>query len=276
MIRKGANNLSDHSHQAKAASLQAQTMNSLATNEDNDMSFWTKHFALAGSNIFSAVRKGDIDKVQALLKRHPDLVSMQDHAGWTPLHYAAHWDHEGVAELLLANKADVNAQEEGGMTPLHCAVAQGYTAMTELLLANKADVNAQDKEGITPLHFAADEGRRDVAELLLLSSDLDANAKDNDGKTPLQWALSKGHVGMAELLRQRGGHDNSKESAARWGQGDPGSCALLFVDCGRAGSASHTNPGPPQRRNGRAFRVKRSLPKNSRKVRKVTAASFAW
>jgi hypothetical protein len=173
---------------------------------DKNMSFWSKLFSGSSSKMFKATREGNLEKVKALLKGNSNLVFKKDNAGWTPLHYAAHWDHKDVAELLLANKAEVNARATNGLKPLHCAVAQGYKDVAELLLASNADVNAQDEEGITPLHFAAEEGRKDVVELLL-SRNADVNAKDNDGKTPLRLAVSEGHADVVELLRQRGGHE---------------------------------------------------------------------
>src|SRR6185436_4705997 len=140
------------------------------------MSFWTKLLA-SPSRIFAAIKKGDLEKVKALLKANPDLVFTKDHTDWTPLHYAAHWHQRDIAELLLVNKADVNAQASDGLQPLHCASAQGYNDVAELLLAHNADVNAKDNDGMTPLHFAADEGHKNVAELLLYN-EADVNTKN--------------------------------------------------------------------------------------------------
>src|SRR6266436_1444021 len=103
------------------------------------MSFWTKLSDLSQSRISAAVKEGDLERVKALLKGKPDLVFTKDDAGWTPLHYAAHWGWKEVAELLMANKAEVNAQTTDGLNPLHIAAAQGYREVAELLLANKAE-----------------------------------------------------------------------------------------------------------------------------------------
>jgi len=53
-----------------------------------------------------------------------------------------------------------------GWTPLHWAALEGHKGMAELLLANKADVNAKDNKGYTPLYYAADKGHKDVVDLL--------------------------------------------------------------------------------------------------------------
>lgn len=57
-----------------------------------------------------AVSDSDLDKVKAMLKEHPGLVSWKDRFGRTPLHYAAHDGSRDVTQLLLASNADVNAR----------------------------------------------------------------------------------------------------------------------------------------------------------------------
>ncbi len=117
--------------------------------------------------IHDAARNGDVAKVRALLKDHPDLVSSKGSTGETPLHVAAAKGFDDVAQLLLAQKANVNAQDDNGRTPLHLAAQGGHKDVLELLLASKAEVNAKDNKGWTPLHLAASRGHKEVAELLL-------------------------------------------------------------------------------------------------------------
>jgi len=151
---------------------------------------------------------GDMEKVMALLKGHPDLIFSRDHAwyGWTPLHLAAAYGHKDMAEFLLAQRADVNARDKIGGTPLHYAADRGYKHVTEVLLANQADVNAQQEyERFTPLHLAANNGHEDVVELLL-ANNAEVNAQDRCEVTPLGFAASKGHKSVVEVLRQHGGH----------------------------------------------------------------------
>src|ERR1039458_3654080 len=75
-----------------------------------NMSFWSKLSGLIPSDIFAAVRKGDLEKVKALLEGNPGLVFKTDSQDWTPLHSATHWHQKDAAELLLANKAEVGAR----------------------------------------------------------------------------------------------------------------------------------------------------------------------
>ena len=194
----------------------------------------------AEGNVFEAAMNGKLEKAEALIKAHPDLVfSHASYGSMTPLQFAAQYGHKDVAELLLANKAEVEAksygdwspllnavfgghkdmvelllahkanvnyQESAGRSPLHVAAENGYTAIAELLLANKVHVNAKNRDGMTPLHVAVALGHKDFVELLLANK-ADINAKDLKGKTALAFAILHDNKDMAELLRQHGGHD---------------------------------------------------------------------
>jgi ankyrin repeat protein len=97
-----------------------------------------KHDTTAGdhsgrSEIHDAAKRGDLEKVKALLKDNPNLVSSRDTNGWMPLHAAASNGHKDVVELLLANKAEVNAKNTNGATPLHLAASAGHKDVAELL-----------------------------------------------------------------------------------------------------------------------------------------------
>lgn len=152
-----------------------------------------------GSEIHDAAKNGELARVKALLKENPELVSSKDEFGWTPLHLAAANGHKGVAEFLLANKADVNGKSNDGDTPLHAAARSGQKDLAEFLLANKAEVNATNKDGMTPLHLAAREGNKDVAEVLVAAK-ADIDARDGEGSTPLHWAASQGYKNVVQLL----------------------------------------------------------------------------
>jgi ankyrin repeat protein len=53
-----------------------------------------------GGEIHDAALRGDLEKVQALLKADPALVSSKDDSGRTPLHAAAVVGHKDVVDLL--------------------------------------------------------------------------------------------------------------------------------------------------------------------------------
>jgi len=184
--------------------------------------------------IHDAARNGDVAKVQALLKDHPDWVFSKDSAGETPLHLAAAKGFEDVARLLLVHKAKVNAQDSDGRTPLHLAAQGGHKGVLELLLASNAEVNAKDNKGWTPLHFAASLGRKDVAEMLLADR-AEVNAADASGDTPLHLAAFEGHADVAEVLLTERAEVNAQDNEG-W--------TPLCGAAQRGGAATKTDDAP--------------------------------
>jgi len=150
-------------------------------------------FAFASSSpafcdeIHDAARKGDLAKVQELLKQDPTLVSSREIEGQTPLHFAAASSRTDVAAFLLASKAEVDARDSFGKTPLHRAASFGSKEIAQLLLSNKADVNARDNTGWTPLHIAALFANVPFVEFLLANG-ADVNIQSNEGHTALHYA----------------------------------------------------------------------------------------
>ncbi len=166
--------------------------------------------------IHDAAKNGDLEKIKALLKDNPNLVSSKDtnNINATPLYIAAAFGQTNVIKLLLANKADVNAGADNDVTPLQIGAMLGRLDVAKLLVASNADVNAKADNGITALHLAAASGSKSIVELLL-DNKADINAKDNRGWTPLHMAAGSGYnpesekhfKDVADLLRQRGGHE---------------------------------------------------------------------
>jgi|GEM_PF-797093 len=167
-----------------------------------------------------AARDGDLERVNVLLKGNPELVFSADKLGDTPLHYAGAFGREGVAELLLASKAEaeaeVNAKDNKGRTPLHETAHAGNTELAKLLLLHRADADTKDCDDTTPLHLAANRGHKEVAELLLAKG-ADINAKEKHGSTPLHLATGLGFRGVVELLLAHkadvNAHSNSGQTA---------------------------------------------------------------
>src|ERR1700739_5031576 len=102
--------------------------------------------------IHDAARAGDVKKVEALLKEHPELVFSKEAGNgsnhddfncndWTPLHAAAWAGQKEVVAVLLAHKADIDARDSMGETPLYLAVLRKHTDIVALLLDHHADAN---------------------------------------------------------------------------------------------------------------------------------------
>lgn len=110
------------------------------------------HFSL----LHYAAAYSGADVIQFLLKMGKNPNAMAEF-GRTPLHTAVEKGNLRAVEALLQGKAtDLNLRDHEGMTPLHLAIAQGEKALSliKLLLDKGADINAQDRDGNTPLHYA--------------------------------------------------------------------------------------------------------------------------
>src|SRR4029453_10988513 len=90
---------------------------------------WCSIWALIASNVAAtdgdgrlveAVKNRNHDAVRAMLQQRVD-VNTAGRDGSTALHWAAHWDDPGAADLLIRAGASVNATNEHGVTPLSLA-----------------------------------------------------------------------------------------------------------------------------------------------------------
>lgn len=115
-----------------------------------------------------AASRGEIGRMQTLLKQHQTLLDAHSRDGWMGLHVATYFGFEEAVRFLLDRGANVNAisQNEGGRTPLHAAVARRRVELVTLLLDRGADVGIRDAEGRTPLDLADRQGADEIVRLL--------------------------------------------------------------------------------------------------------------
>ena len=95
------------------------------------------------------------------------FIDIRNHAGVTPLYYAAYHGHTNIVKLLIDNHANINIAINDGSMPLHIAAQNGYTDIVKLLINNGADINKAMNNGARPLFIATKNGHTDVATLLL-------------------------------------------------------------------------------------------------------------
>jgi ankyrin repeat protein len=154
-------------------------------------------------DIFEAAAiPGQAGRGAALLEVDPSLANAFSSDGFTPLHLAAYFGQEAMAQMLLDRGADPNAVSRNPMTlrPLHSAAASAALAIVKLLLDRGAEVNAKQHGGWTALHAACSSGDRPMAGCLIAKG-ADPQAVSDHGKTPLSLAVEKGHDTVASWLR---------------------------------------------------------------------------
>jgi hypothetical protein len=133
-----------------------------------------------------AIEKGDLEKVKALLKANPELISQKGGGilNQTPLQDAVFSRQTTIAEFLLANGADVDTKDRSGDTVLGTALWGGNYAMADILRLFEGKGGKAD---LTPLMAAAlscDSSQ--VSALLLHGADI--KARDSAGNDALSFA----------------------------------------------------------------------------------------
>jgi ankyrin repeat protein len=228
--------------------------------------------------LLEAVRAGDRDRVQQLLRSGAD-VNARTEDGTTALMHATAVGDSKLVRMLLDHKADVNARNKAGAVPLLWAAGDGEKVRA--LLGRGADVNARPDSGRTPLMIAvgspgaarvvklliekgadarydhqgftvlmaAAEGGAGAVVRLLLEKGADAKAKNRVGWTALHAAAVAGDRDAAEALLARGADVNARETlqgrspmlwAAAGGRTD---LVKLFLDRGGDAKARETFTG---------------------------------
>ncbi|XP_068688236.1 uncharacterized protein [Montipora foliosa] len=113
--------------------------------------------------------------------------------GFTPLHFAAKYGYQSVAELLVKYGADLSMGDCSGSTPLHIASCHGMLAILFLLVEKGADINARSLNGSTPLHSAAVcFAKGAISPLFKLGCD--PLAIDNEGMSALHYSVKDVNV----------------------------------------------------------------------------------
>jgi ankyrin repeat protein len=155
--------------------------------------------------MMDALRRGDRQSFQKLLRDEPSHANKKGPAGSTPLMYAALYGDVESAKQLLKNGADPNLANEAGATALMWATDN--LEMVSLLVEHGADVNAKSSDSRTPLLVASSRfGAAPVVKFLL---DHGANPSAHSpglggDMTPLAEAAYGGDETILRMLVARG------------------------------------------------------------------------
>ena len=161
--------------------------------------------------LIEAVKAGDGNTVRSLLANGV-AVDSSEPDGTTALHWAAHHNHEDIAQLLLASGATVDGVNRYEVTPLALAALNGSAGMIEGLLEAGADPNRPNPEGETPLMTAARTGNR-LALTVLLEHGADVDAVEAwRGQTALMWAVAQNQGDAVDVLLRAGADPNVRSS----------------------------------------------------------------
>jgi ankyrin repeat protein len=192
-------------------------------------------------DLLTAVARGDLARVKALVEGRPDLVKEEEARDQSPLTWAAGHNHPEVLTWLIDHGADINYHNNYEGSVLSVAAWEGHIDIARILLDRGADIElgaGKDAYG-TPLHHACWQGNKEMATLLL-----DHGAKlesvDNTDETPLCFAVKEGQTDLVRFLLDRGADPNKGGPVASAALENCIEIAQLLLDRGaEAGKAIH-------------------------------------
>jgi hypothetical protein len=131
-------------------------------------------------NFVKAVREGDGAKVRELFDKYGKIIlNAHDTDGDTALTIAVRKRHDW-AYFFLREGADPDEPGAEGDRPLIIAARIGFVGIAEQLLARKAEVDAENRRGETALIVAV-QARQAPMVKLLLENGADPDKRDNFG-----------------------------------------------------------------------------------------------
>jgi len=135
--------------------------------------------------------------------------------GTTPLHDAVRRNDLNVVQALIKRGADVKAATRYGITPMNLAATGGNAAILRALLDAGAPPDTATPGGETALMTAARTGAIDSVRLLI-DRGAHVNAKTADrGQTALMWAVTERHPDVVRLLVASGADVNAATTVAK-------------------------------------------------------------
>ncbi|KAI8027719.1 Protein ACCELERATED CELL DEATH 6 [Camellia lanceoleosa] len=165
-----------------------------------------------------------------ILEKKRFLTDIADEDGWTPLHYAAHFNHVKMVRLLLKQeKSAAYTPNKEGKTALHIAASRGHTESMQELISECPDCcELVDGRGQNALHVAVENNEGGAVGLMLKNPLFGSliNEKDVDGNTPLHLLATWGCYIRSLIIEPR--VDKSAYNAENLTALDIASCTHQF------------------------------------------------
>ena len=177
--------------------------------------------------LIEAAKKGELQKVEALILDGEDKAEVDPEYGFNPLIWAMIYHHEpvvaelstGVDESLVSKSRDTavvflaadSAMRKYGEKPLVTAAEKGdREAVAAFLAILYRNIEEKDGRGWSTLLHAADKGWDSILNTLIQAG-ANVNVEDKEQKSPLLAACYMGYVDIAKSLINTGADLNSTD-----------------------------------------------------------------
>ncbi|KAG5583904.1 hypothetical protein H5410_044338 [Solanum commersonii] len=185
--------------------------------------------------LFIAVQNGEVEKVEAMVDEHPNVIRLTTVRGkFSALHVAAINGQIEVLCMLLDRGVNPDILNRHKQTPLMLAAMHGNVSCVERLIQLGANILMFDSlHGRTCLHYAAYHGHSDCLQSILASAHSApvaqswgfarfVNIRDGSGAAPLHLAARHGRPACVRILLS----NEALVCASSGGYGRPGSTPL--------------------------------------------------
>lgn len=136
---------------------------------------------------------------EALFEKLDSLCQKQESEAWTGLHSAVRAGNTDLVQRLL-RRYPVDIKNQKGQTALMLAASMGNIPMMQLLLKFGATLDSTDLYNRNVLHYALDRSASLETALMLIPLLKKPNRADRFGLTPLMKAAARGYVAIMRLL----------------------------------------------------------------------------
>ena len=156
------------------------------------------------TDLFDAIRSGDIGRVSALVADQPALARERNQNGVSAIMQARYQGQTKVIEVLRPLAGDLDIFE---------AAALGDSArLKQLLTDNPTLVGSYSSDGFTPLHLASYFSQPEaIAELLRHGADPDAVATNGTKLAVINSAAASGDIEVVKLILAAGANPNAQQ-----------------------------------------------------------------
>ncbi|OII75546.1 uncharacterized protein cubi_02067 [Cryptosporidium ubiquitum] len=161
---------------------------------------------------------GDIECLNLLLKRSPNLYLCDEEFGDSPLHWAVRLELPKVVHRLVKYGMDVNLlNHKTGQSPLHLAILNGNEEVIIELIELSANPILQDDNDLernSILHLCVLQNIPNIALYIFNSAtesqkEIMRKSVDRNGNSALHLAYMYGMMGLAEFLISNGFDKNA-------------------------------------------------------------------